>query len=85
MKKLFAIMLLFAGIVAMVFPVKTDAHVIDTPIDDPVIEEYEYMNWISCGLSINNGVASANATVSGKSSVTRCEMTLEIQERLGFL
>jgi hypothetical protein len=61
-----------------------NANAIDTPADNPVIEEYSYIHSIDCRVKIRNGSAIITALSYGFQSVTRIEMTVEIQEKFAL-
>lgn len=53
----------------------------DTNAGSEIMPMMEYINTADCDFSISGGVASLYAVVSGYSGVTKCEITVELQEK----
>jgi len=84
MKKILASVILALILFCFMNPEHVNANVIDTPAENPVIEEYVNLRALDCDIEIKNGSAIISANCRGFQSVTRIEMTVEIQEKFGL-
>ena len=85
MEKLKAIGIISFLWLCIAVPITVKAETVDTTADNPIILQYVNMSNAICNLSITNGNAKIVTSVYGTSSVTRVEMTVEIQEKFGFI
>ncbi len=84
MKKKVSCIILCIIFLCSIVPEHVNANAIDTPADNPVIEEYSYIHSIDCRVKIRNGSAIITALSYGFQSVTRIEMTVEVQEKFAL-
>ena len=86
-KAVFFVLLAAAMLTYFSIPVKSDAKVEETVVDaEPIIEGYSDIGTARCSISVSGGTANVSAIVSSSTSdTTSCAISLEIQEKFGFI
>lgn len=73
-----------ALIIAAPFSMPVFAEDLDTPADEPAVEEYAYVSSINTNLVIRSGNASASVTVSDlKKNTTKIHVKMTLQKKSG--
>lgn len=76
--------LTIALIVAMPVCVPVFAEDMDFPVDDPDVQEYQYVSTVNTSLSISGGKASASVSVDDiNNNTTKIHATMTLQQKSG--
>lgn len=85
-KKIACLFVIICLCIMPAIPVSVEASVLGIHMDEEYGLMYVDISKINCSVGINGDTATVNAMVRGKAStVTSCSMTIELQEKVGFL
>ena len=76
--------LIIVLMVASLVYIPVFAEDMDSPVDEPIIQEYQYISTINTSLNISGGKASASVTVDDlNNNTTKIYATMTLQKKSG--